>query len=349
MKNRYFKIYACCTLVKGAKRSIICDVQRNSYQLIPNNLYDMLREFPNKSVEEVQAHYHHEFDDTIEEYFDFLVQHEYAFWCNQDELELFPAIDLHWETPAIITNAIIDVDELSNHDFSEILNQLEDLGCKYFQLRAFDTRPLLYFETILAIVENRKIISTEFILKYTEETTEQNLQVLIDKFPRIHHFIVHTAPESRIAKIDATKMGNITYTNQLIHNNAHCGMIGIDYFSINIQTFTESQKYNTCLNRKVSIDVNGEIKNCPSMTKSYGHIHNTTLKQAIGKEGFKDSWVIHKDQIEICKDCEFRHICTDCRVYTEDPDNIYSKPAKCSYNPYEATWGEENSKPFYGK
>ena len=87
------------------------------------------------------------------------------------------------------------------------------------------------------------------------------------------------------------------------------------------------------------------------MTKSYGNIRDTTLKEAIEKEGFKDMWFIHKDQIDVCKDCEFRHICTDCRAYIQDPNNIYSKPAKCSYDPYTATWGEGNptNNPLYGK
>ena len=87
------------------------------------------------------------------------------------------------------------------------------------------------------------------------------------------------------------------------------------------------------------------------MTKSYGNIRDTTLREAIEKQGFKDVWYTHKDQIEVCKDCEFRHICTDCRAYIQDPNNIYSKPAKCSYDPYTATWGAENptNNPLHGQ
>jgi hypothetical protein len=54
--------------------------------------------------------------------------------------------------------------------------------------------------------------------------------------------------------------------------------------------------------------------------------------------GFKDAWSINKDEILVCRDCEFRYICSDCRVFIEDPHNIYSKPAKCKYDPYSATW-----------
>lgn len=144
-------------------------------------------------------------------------------------------------------------------------------------------------------------------------------------------------------------MGNLIYLKEDIPSEAHCGNISPNNFMQNLKMFSESQKYNTCLNRKISLDINGEIKNCPSMTKGYGSIKNTTLEEALIKPGFKDMRYIHKDQIEICKDCEFRHICTDCRAYIQDPNNIYSKPAKCSYDPYTATWGEANptNNPLY--
>ncbi len=78
------------------------------------------------------------------------------------------------------------------------------------------------------------------------------------------------------------------------------------------------------------------------MNKSFGNIRNTTLAEAIEKPGFKELWFINKDKIDVCKVCEFRHMCTDCRAFIKDPENIYSQPSKCPYNPYIAKWqGEE--------
>ena len=67
-------------------------------------------------------------------------------------------------------------------------------------------------------------------------------------------------------------------------------------------------------------------------------IKDTTLQEALEKPGFKDLWNIKKDDIDVCKDCEFRHICTDCRAFIKDENDIYSQPAKCGYNPYIAKW-----------
>ncbi len=125
-----------------------------------------------------------------------------------------------------------------------------------------------------------------------------------------------------------------------------CGCVDKSFFTINLPFFTESQCHNTCLNRKICIDAEGNIKNCPAMAKSYGNIKDTTLEEAINKPGFKDLWYICKDQIDVCKDCEFRHLCTDCRAFIKDPENIYSQPAKCTYNPYICKWqGEEGYVP----
>jgi SPASM domain peptide maturase of grasp-with-spasm system len=107
---------------------------------------------------------------------------------------------------------------------------------------------------------------------------------------------------------------------------------------VNIELFTEAQKHNTCLNKKLSLDINGEIRICPSMKKSYGNIKDTLLKNLISNTEIKKVWGIDKNQIEVCKDCEFRYICTDCRAFLAEPENRYSKPLKCNYNPYKSEW-----------
>ena len=113
-----------------------------------------------------------------------------------------------------------------------------------------------------------------------------------------------------------------------------------------MRTFCESTQFNSCLNCKVSIDSKGNIKNCPSMSENFGNIRNTMIKEALNHPNFKEYWNISKDQIEVCKDCEFRHMCTDCRAYLKQPDNIYSQPAKCNYNPHIAKWKSEEGYVF---
>ena len=85
------------------------------------------------------------------------------------------------------------------------------------------------------------------------------------------------------------------------------------------------------------------------MPKIYGNITNDKLQDALKHPDFKKSWLISKDQVLTCKDCEFRYICTDCRAYLEDPEDIFSKPLKCGYNPYTCEWEEWSTNPLKQK
>jgi len=65
----YFQLFACCLPVKGSSRSVVCDIQRNDYQLIPNILYDILIDYKNQTIESVLAHFEKESHEDILEYF----------------------------------------------------------------------------------------------------------------------------------------------------------------------------------------------------------------------------------------------------------------------------------------
>lgn len=75
------------------------------------------------------------------------------------------------------------------------------------------------------------------------------------------------------------------------------------------------------------------------MNEKFGNLMSDSLLNVIS-EKFKEKWHIKKDDVEICMDCEYRYICTDCRAYVEDPENILSKPLKCGYNPYTNEYAE---------
>lgn len=349
-KKKYFKVFANCIPVKGAKRSIICDLTRACIHVIPNDMYDILTS-SEPNIQEIYKYYGIDNKNTIDEYFDFLFLNEYIFLCTKSEMSLFPNISLRWESPSIVTNAIIDFDDKSQYEFKNIFDELEDMQCQDLYIRIFYSAEINFLENILEFLNGNSMKSIVLIVKYNENINYDDYTSLCKKYLKIENLVVFSCPNQCLISKKDNKYASISFTVNNIHNHSHCGIIHPSYFSVNIQTFTESQKHNTCLNRKISIDVNGEIKNCPSMAKSYGNIKDTTLREALEKEGFKDMWYIHKDQIEVCKDCEFRHICTDCRAYIQDPTNIYSKPAKCSYDPYTATWGEENptNNPLYGK
>jgi SPASM domain peptide maturase of grasp-with-spasm system len=116
----------------------------------------------------------------------------------------------------------------------------------------------------------------------------------------------------------------------------------VDNFSVDKDLFMETHFHNVCLNRKLCIDHKGNIKNCLSMDQIFGNIFEDDVEQIVNSPDFQKLWHIKKDEIDVCKDCEFRYICTDCRCFIKDSNNIYSQPAKCGYNPYIAKWQNED-------
>ena len=157
---------------------------------------------------------------------------------------------------------------------------------------------------------------------------------------------MYGADSNKLLYTSENESTTVVQVDTHLKNSKCCGVISPYYFSLALSTFCESHQFNSCLNRKISIDEEGNIKNCPSMATSFGHINHVSLQEALEQKNFKKYWNITKDQVNICKDCEFRHICTDCRAYLENPEDLYSKPLKCGYNPYTCEWKEWSTNPL---
>lgn len=334
MKGNKLKLFNDCIPVKGASRGTICDIQRNELKFVPNSLCDMLIKHDGKSLDELIEIYGAENKETIQEYIDFLIENDFAFWCKNPEF--FPPLNLEWNTPSIITNGIIDVDKNSSFDFKNIFEQYNELGCEYIQIRFFNKVDLLSIQKKLRYTALSRIRSIELLIPFSNKNKSKDYNALINSCPRINRIIVHSSPKTdQILTYPVDSLADVILIPDKINSHLHCGVISPGFFEVNREMYRESIHHNSCLNRKISIDINGNIKNCPSLSKSYGNINSTTLKEALLNEGFKSYWSVNKDQIDTCKDCEFRYVCTDCRAFLDSP---YSKPKKCNYNPYSMKW-----------
>lgn len=298
--------------------------------LFDNNAeqYDNLKE----SLEDINDHF------ILDEYLAFLRTNELIFEIDADEIVLFPEISKQWDYPAHIVSAIIEICSSNLFYLKEMISQLEDLLCHSLKLNVFIDSDGFDYELLKKLLKESSFESICIDVTYADDKQTERInswRSLQDSCTQVTHINIsgHNIHQSK-----SKEPMKITCSSR----DFHCDTS----FTINLPFFTEAQYHNTCLNRKICIDANGEIKNCPAMTKSYGNIHDITLKEAIEKPGFKDLWFICKDQIDVCKDCEFRYMCSDCRCFIKDPSNIYSQPAKCNYNPYICLWeGQEGYVP----
>jgi radical SAM protein with 4Fe4S-binding SPASM domain len=109
---------------------------------------------------------------------------------------------------------------------------------------------------------------------------------------------------------------------------------GIDKFKIAING-------HNCFSKKTCISSTGNVFPC-IMERDV--ILGNVLINGLGsilKNPLNDNIRgLSKDFIEICKDCEYRYCCFDCRPKAKKDalGNLFAKPSNCSYNPYEGVW-----------
>lgn len=345
MKNLLL-LYSHCMVVKGAVRSVICDLQRSQVHLIPNSLADLFTEDRYFDIQDIENQLGSEQKDIFNEYIRFIEANELAFYCSADELQYFPALSKEWLFPAHITNCILDANDTINYFNDHFLYQLDRLSCNYIQFRFYEPVTIDYLNHIMDLINTSQIRSVAFLLPALQQESVMKFMVCNKK---ISQFVMYGAAENKILQSGNKGMGVALQVKDSIISHFNCGVINSAFFSINIPTYTESLHHNSCLNRKIAIDVEGNIKNCPSMKEHYGNVKDTMLEEAYNKPGFKKFWNIKKDDIIKCKDCEFRYICTDCRAYIEDPENLHSAPLKCGYDPYSCEWEDWTTDARKGK
>ena len=343
--NKYLKMFSTCIVVKGYNRSLILDSQRNNYVAIPNNMQEVISCFNNKkSIRDVFTMYGNENRDTISEYIDFLIKGEYGIMTEECEYDSMVDMLYDFEIASQISNCIVEISEVTILNLEKIISNLDQLNCKNVQFVSYESLSLNSLLHLINYTNNTNFQSIELILKYSQDTLD--FVQFIDKNNfRVTELIIHS---SLGRKQTFNKVSfDIVFVDNVISNFTNCGVISTKYFQdINKLKIVESLNYNSCLYMKISIDKDGYIKNCPGFKEHYGNIRDYSLIEILRKEEFKKYWSVKKDVTNVCKDCEFRHICTDCRAYVENPDDIYSKPLKCGYNPYTNQWDKWNKNPL---
>ncbi len=345
----FFNLFANCVLTKGMNRSVITDIQNKQIFFIDNEIHDLICDLETTPIEEVLNAYDQNARKIAGDCLDFLMKENLGFYCNN--YTEFPKIEEDFFSPEQVNNCIIDYDENSNFGFKKIMDELSSLQCKFLQIRAYSELSLSVLFEIAHSASQGYFRSIDLILKYkNDEKYLSDFEKMYRQISLFGKVVFHSSPENRTS----TDLSlDINYTKKVLSDEKCCGVINSSNFSIDIRTYIESKRHNSCLNLKISIDKAGFIRNCPSMPEHFGNILNTTLEEALSHQEFKKYWNVNREQINTCKDCEFRRICSDCRAYTERTDFDgaidLSKPLKCGYNPYTNEWSEWSINPLKEK
>jgi SPASM domain peptide maturase of grasp-with-spasm system len=345
--SRHFKIFSDCVLVKGAKSSAIYDLSRHRMVLFPTEYFDFISSLDGRNPDlsgdlySSDTEVNRKFNAAV----DYLIKSEVAAMVS--ERSHFTALSGSHDRPSKINNSIIDISS-TWHDFSNIFAELDQLGCEFVQVRIFSSEYTLdKICELVAFASDTTVRGIDFLICHKPEYMPRDLVEFVSKNPLVAGLVVHSSPMDltlEVDRADAKALGfgtrrRVRFITQPISSDAACGKITIDTISApSVPIYTELLNHNGCLNKKISIDVNGEIKNCPSFCQSYGKIGDVSLGKVVDNLEFRRSWAITKDQVSVCKDCQFRFACTDCRAHLQDSGDLFSKPAHCSYDPYRDVW-----------
>lgn len=351
---KYVKLFANCLIVFGAKNALICDLQKNESELIPIEIGKVLQSLNSKiSIEDILLNYNSDDIVVITDYINYVIEKGYGFYCESEDFNLFPNLNTKYETPYKITNAIIERNSKNINEIGHILEELENLNCQYISIVFYHELSKENFNDIFNQFYNRKLKSFDIVSKWSEHITKNFFKSIPDNIQLSHLSFFGMPAELNDYKIGGFNF-SIFFSTENVKNFSHCGKVNIQSFNTNLPKVLEAVNFNSCLYKKISIDINGNIKNCPALPESFGNLESSTLEQALENTNLKKYWNLNKDEINICKDCEFRYICTDCRAYTElthlnEKGLDISKPLKCGYNPYSGKWEEWSSNPLKQK
>ncbi len=334
-KTKKIMLFANCKPVCGYLNAIICDLQRGAIYKIDKEFYKILTEYKDKTIADILSTYDDQYEEDIISFISQILNLDLAMLTNNKEE--FPELSLEWDSAAIVENMIIEYSRNLKANLEELIQDLVLLGVKHIELRFYSVEDVNDLEYLLDEFQKTKIRGVYLVLP---DTGIVDIIELSKKYQRISQILVTNVNAQRLDTYN--NVSRIWAIDKVIKDNSNCGQVGRSFFCSNVRMFTESQNFNTCLNKKLSITSEGDYKNCPSMNETFGNIITTRLSEVINHKELKNLWGINKDEIEVCKDCEYRYVCTDCRAFRKDSENIYSKPLKCGYDPYTGEWADWN-------
>lgn len=343
MKNNptYITLYPNIIPVRGYSRSVLMDLYMGKFQFIPNYFCDFLNENKLKKLqyEDFRSLGNSESDFAeITSLLDYLIEADYLAEVDLDLLE-----GLNVDSPvrtedSLINDCIIELSKESNWDLAHFLSEINRIGVKFLEIRFLDFEPFERFQLLIQReLQNHSIEFLHLIVPFHPDL-DQIIHSKMMTFHRLDQLTVYSVPGE--FKLDDVPF-RVNFSTQPSIDHSNCGCVDPSYFGYNVLNYYSNRKNNSCLSHKLSIDQFGDIRNCPSKKQSFGKLEIIDLERTIQLEEFQKEWHITKESILICSDCEFRWMCSDCRVFIQDESNSLSKPAKCGYNPYINRWINE--------
>ncbi|WP_306354069.1 grasp-with-spasm system SPASM domain peptide maturase [Flavobacterium sp. '19STA2R22 D10 B1'] len=330
MKEKKVKLFECCIPTKGVKRGVILDLQREEIYIFPNSIIDILQEYSEKCMITFFEDFNDE-KETFKKYAHYLLKHELIFTCSDEHV--FQKIEMDFNVPFYVDIITLEISNLQLFKKRFIHEQLENSGCKSLIL-ILENDIVEYVVEVLVLLNKSKIQNIFLFILYNENLSS-TINDLLRPYGRLCEIVFYNAPFTK-GRDDVCSPRIIQIENcftEILNKKIESK----NDFIINTLAYVESLTCNLFLNRRVYIDNEGNVK-YNNLGNSFGNIKFKNLELIISQSDFLEIWSVTKDQIEICRDCEFRYICPDRRIPEKKNDTLYFHKTKCAYNPYTNEW-----------
>lgn len=322
--EKYFILYETCIPVCGVKNAIIMDIQRQNFYYIPKSLYRLTSKLKKYKIKDLLIKFE-KYREELVEYIEYLQENDLGFFTLNPAN--FPKLNTKLEEEYYIYDSILEMSNFNLSHFENIIANYRLSGCKHLEIRINQSIEWSNFILFLNAIKYTKIRDISIFIDNKLINVDLINSLLNDYIVISKIYIFGTYSD----KYNVINSERIEIIKRKL-DNSDCGKKILNNFTVTVPFYILSKNKNNCLHKKISIDKFGNVRNCLSLPFEYGRIPNVDFVKLSLQADFIKVGDIKKDDISVCKVCEFRYMCSDCRAYTE---NIFDKPKYCTYNPYE--------------
>jgi|GEM_PF-5991392 hypothetical protein len=322
---------ANCIPVKGYKRSILYNLQNNTYDYIPNSLCELFENC--RTTNEWYTYIIDNEKEIIDEYIEFLLANDYLLDTKKLDINCFTSISFAWEECKEVSILNLNYEEeiskyLHNLNVFLVKSRTKNISLQYIG-------GLKTLNNLLGTVKDTYVTNIVLYLQY-KQFKGCLFEKLISSNPLISKIVLLGADRFSIKYIDTGKQIPIQKIESILINSEIKPM----GFVINKMYFIEAHLYNTFFHKRLFVSKKGIISLTP-LSDRIADISKDPAKEIINRKSIQKYWLIKKDSIETCKECEHRYMCYDSRIPTQENNKWYYM-SDCGYNPYINKWVDED-------
>jgi SPASM domain peptide maturase of grasp-with-spasm system len=327
---KYFSLFTFVRPVNGKNDSVLCNLPNHSYIPISNLIYQVISRFENEPINSLYKDYGR---NVINHLTNTLLTNKLGFFTNKPSY--YHKLNTQYFSPHSLLNAIIELDNKAKYSWKEVLLQLHSLGCQNMELRIFSKLDPVLLSDLINEINNSRLCSIDIILEYSGINNISQVGCF-DKTDRVRKIILtsYTSALPIIRKNTKTNTKKIINSEKCL-NELEDNFIKSPGFVISIEAFCDAKHHNLALNRNICIDREGNIKNYPTHSRTFGNVNSISLVSVLENVEFTESWFINNDHIAGCKDCQYRYICFNPGeiLKTNSTDYSFIRKNKCQYVP----------------